>query len=100
MPFDPHDTIVAIATPPGRGGIGVVRLSGPDAHTIVRALISHEAALQPRHATFTRVRLTTFATASAVKKPATRCETDSRAQSASDVVSGFSRTLSAGVDRD
>ena len=25
------DTIVAIATPPGRGGIGVVRLSGPDA---------------------------------------------------------------------
>ncbi|OIP97785.1 tRNA uridine-5-carboxymethylaminomethyl(34) synthesis GTPase MnmE [Candidatus Wirthbacteria bacterium CG2_30_54_11] len=26
-----HDTIVAIATPPGRGGIGVVRLSGPEA---------------------------------------------------------------------
>ena len=25
------DTIVAIATPPGRGGIGVVRLSGPEA---------------------------------------------------------------------
>ncbi len=25
------DTIVAIATPPGRGGIGVVRLSGSEA---------------------------------------------------------------------
>lgn len=28
------DTIVAIATPPGRGGIGIVRLSGVDATTI------------------------------------------------------------------
>ena len=27
--FSTSDTIVAIATPPGRGGIGVVRLSGP-----------------------------------------------------------------------
>ena len=31
MSFSTHDTIVAIATPPGRGGIGVVRLSGPGA---------------------------------------------------------------------
>jgi tRNA modification GTPase len=36
MQPDPHihfknETIVAIATPPGRGGIGIVRLSGPDA---------------------------------------------------------------------
>ena len=29
--FAPDDTIVAIATPPGRGGIGVVRISGPRA---------------------------------------------------------------------
>ena len=29
--FSPDDTIVSIATPPGRGGIGVVRISGPDA---------------------------------------------------------------------
>lgn len=28
------DTISAIATPPGEGGIGIVRLSGPDAETI------------------------------------------------------------------
>jgi len=33
-----EDTIVAIATPPGRGGIGVVRLSGPDAHAIAGRL--------------------------------------------------------------
>jgi tRNA modification GTPase len=30
------DTIVAVATPPGQGAIAVVRLSGPDAHTIAR----------------------------------------------------------------
>ncbi|MDQ3549388.1 MAG: tRNA uridine-5-carboxymethylaminomethyl(34) synthesis GTPase MnmE, partial [Chloroflexota bacterium] len=29
-----HDTIVAVATPPGEGGIGIVRMSGPDAGTI------------------------------------------------------------------
>ena len=33
------DTIVAIATPPGRGGIGVVRLSGPEATTIARPML-------------------------------------------------------------
>jgi tRNA modification GTPase len=32
------ETIVAIATPPGRGGIGVVRVSGPGARAIARAL--------------------------------------------------------------
>ncbi|HZC44046.1 MAG TPA: hypothetical protein VE195_07725, partial [Acidobacteriaceae bacterium] len=30
-PQDPRDTIVAISTPPGRGGIGIVRLSGGNA---------------------------------------------------------------------
>ena len=33
------DTIVAIATPPGRGGIGVVRLSGADACDIARPML-------------------------------------------------------------
>ncbi|MBP1637069.1 MAG: GTP-binding protein TrmE N-terminus, partial [Acidobacteria bacterium] len=28
---DPPSTIVALATPPGRGAIAVVRLSGPEA---------------------------------------------------------------------
>jgi tRNA modification GTPase len=33
------DTIVAIATPTGRGGIGVVRLSGPEATSIARPML-------------------------------------------------------------
>jgi len=55
MAFSTTDTIVAIATPPGRGGIGVVRLSGPDARAIARAMIAHDGNLEPRRATFTRV---------------------------------------------
>ena len=34
-----EDTIVAIATPPGRGGIGVVRLSGSRALEIAAGLL-------------------------------------------------------------
>src|SRR5712675_603177 len=56
MAFSTTDTIVAIATPPGRGGIGVVRLSGPDALTIAQRLITHDGVLAPRHATFTTFR--------------------------------------------
>ncbi|HEY2169522.1 MAG TPA: tRNA uridine-5-carboxymethylaminomethyl(34) synthesis GTPase MnmE, partial [Candidatus Angelobacter sp.] len=33
------DTIVAIATPPGRGGIGMVRLAGPEARTIACSML-------------------------------------------------------------
>ena len=47
-----HDTIVAIATPPGRGGLGIVRLSGADAGAITTQLIARTAPLVPRHATF------------------------------------------------
>src|SRR5262249_25926218 len=57
MRFSTEDTIVAIATPPGRGGIGVVRLSGPQAHPIARSLIDRERPLDPRHATFATLRL-------------------------------------------
>lgn len=32
------DTIAAIATPPGIGGIGIIRISGPDAYSILRRL--------------------------------------------------------------
>lgn len=42
------DTIVAIATAPGSGGIGVVRLSGPRAFGIARAICGR--ALTPRRA--------------------------------------------------
>ena len=31
-------TIAAIATPPGRGGVGVIRLSGPKSYEIAEAL--------------------------------------------------------------
>src|SRR5436309_9917486 len=34
------DTIVAIATPPGRGALSVLRVSGPRAHEIGRAMMS------------------------------------------------------------
>ena len=47
--------IAAIATAPGRGGIGVVRISGRQILSLVDALcrLPADAALQPRHATFT-----------------------------------------------
>ena len=54
--FSPDDTIVAIATPPGRGGLGVVRISGPSACEVAARILVREAPLAPRHATFTRVR--------------------------------------------
>ena len=56
MPFSPDDTIVAIATPPGRGGIGVVRVSGPAAVAVARAIRLSNDELTPRHATFSRIR--------------------------------------------
>ena len=54
--FSVDDTIVAIATPIGRGGIGVVRISGPESARIAAALTLHHAALEPRYATFARLR--------------------------------------------
>ena len=50
------DTIVAIATPPGRGGIGVVRVSGPSAGAIAGAISNRAASLEPRRATLVQVR--------------------------------------------
>jgi tRNA modification GTPase len=48
------DTIVAIATPPGRGGIGVVRLSGAEARDIARPMLrlAHGHDFEPGHAHF------------------------------------------------
>jgi tRNA modification GTPase len=43
------DTIVAISTPPGRGGIGIVRVSGPDAIIVAGGLV-RLAALAPGEA--------------------------------------------------
>lgn len=38
----PVDTIAAIATPPGRGGIGIVKVSGPESGPILTALCGIE----------------------------------------------------------
>jgi tRNA modification GTPase len=54
--FSPDDTIVAIATPAGRGSLGVVRISGVDAREVAGRILIRDSPLQPRHATFTRVR--------------------------------------------
>ena len=54
--FSPDDTIVAVATPAGRGGLGVVRISGSDACEVAGRILIRDKPLQPRHATFTRVR--------------------------------------------
>ena len=49
------DTIAAIATAPGLGGIGVIRLSGPEALTVGRTL-SGRRSLTPRYAHYARLR--------------------------------------------
>jgi tRNA modification GTPase len=46
------DTIVAIATPPGRGGIGVVRISGPEARPITEPMLQLKHPLEPGRAIF------------------------------------------------
>src|SRR5262245_26147887 len=58
MGFSTSDTIVAIATPPGRGGIGIVRVSGPAACAIACDVTTHGRAFEPRYATLTNARLT------------------------------------------
>jgi len=52
--FASDDTIVAVATPPGRGAIGVVRLSGPRAHDILQQIVTGRTA-PPRVARVSRV---------------------------------------------
>jgi tRNA modification GTPase len=52
--FALDDSIVAVATPPGRGGIGIVRISGPRARDIGLAILARSVPLTPRTATFTR----------------------------------------------
>ncbi len=46
------DTIVAIATPPGRGGIGVVRLSGPESRVIAGSMLRLKSPMEPGRAIF------------------------------------------------
>ncbi len=44
----PEETIAALATPPGRGGIGVIRISGAEAPHIAEIMLGR--APRPRHA--------------------------------------------------
>ena len=44
------DTIVAVATAPGRGGVGVVRISGKDLAPFVAGFLGDKTTLQPRQA--------------------------------------------------
>src|SRR5262245_46782173 len=53
--FRSDDTIAAIATPAGRSGIGVMRLSGPRAAEVACSLIARRRPLRPRHATLARL---------------------------------------------
>src|SRR4051812_42010637 len=46
------DTIVAISTPPGRGGIGVVRLSGAEARSIAAPILRLRRELESGRAVF------------------------------------------------
>lgn len=43
-----QDTIAALATPPGRGGVGVVRISGPLAPSLASGFLGYQP--RPRHA--------------------------------------------------
>ncbi len=49
-----QDTIAAIATPPGLGGVGIVRISGPAVPAIAQQVLGRLP--QPRQATFVRFR--------------------------------------------
>ena len=48
------DTIVAAATPPGTGGVGIVRISGDDVERIARAVLG--SLPEPRTATYRNFR--------------------------------------------
>ncbi len=54
MALERNDTICAIATPPGIGGVGVIRVSGPDVVQIAQQITNKEK-LQPRLAIHTHL---------------------------------------------
>jgi tRNA modification GTPase len=60
------DTIAAISTPPGRGGIGIVRLSGPEAVSIAAQLVRLHQPLEHARARLADVRDATDSEASRI----------------------------------
>lgn len=66
------DTICAIATPPGAGGIGVVRISGPDAFAVMERIWRgkvHPSNFKPRKLYLGEVNITSHDRVMAVKMP-------------------------------
>ncbi len=53
--FSTADTIVAIATASGHSGLGVVRVSGPEAVAIAQQLTDRSSPFEPRYATLAKV---------------------------------------------
>lgn len=54
MAYNREDTIVAIATANGPGGVGIIRLSGKQSLTIAQSICQHSSAFTPRYAHFHR----------------------------------------------
>jgi len=50
------DTIAALATPPGRGGVGIVRVSGKAAPMIAQAILG----FMPKPVSYTHLTLPTI----------------------------------------
>ncbi|WP_129139821.1 tRNA uridine-5-carboxymethylaminomethyl(34) synthesis GTPase MnmE [Modicisalibacter coralii] len=50
QPLYTQDTIAALATPPGRGGVGIIRVSGPACRAIAESVLGTRPA--PRHAVY------------------------------------------------
>ncbi|MEQ5803864.1 tRNA uridine-5-carboxymethylaminomethyl(34) synthesis GTPase MnmE [Halomonas sp. H10-9-1] len=48
-PLHDQDTIAALATPPGRGGVGIIRVSGPLSATLAEAMIGQCPAPRRAH---------------------------------------------------
>ena len=49
------ETIAAIATPPGRGAIAIVRVSGPDARALAQCVAPEIETILPRHAHYATI---------------------------------------------
>jgi tRNA modification GTPase len=87
------DTIVAIATPPGRGGIGVVRLAGPAAREIALPMLRLRHELEAGRAVFAE-----FIEPCGAETPVRLPESETKPRTGSDefttasVASGFCRT--------
>src|SRR5438067_13668475 len=79
------DTIVAIATPAGRGGIGVVRLAGPEARAIAAPMLRLKHEMEPGRAVFGEL----VEPAAAAAAPTARAQSDSDAARIDEVVVTF-----------